>query len=155
MKLTFAGTRGFIEARTRRHAMHTALDVAYKTDRVRIDCGADWRGLVTSLAATAIVVTHAHPDHAEGLRDGAPCPVYATQASWEVMRGYAVADRREVTAREPFDVGSIRLEAFPVIHSTRTPAVGYRISAGRVTVFYAPDLVTIDDRTAALSGIKL
>ncbi len=40
MKLTFAGTRGFIEVRTRRYAMHTALDVTYKNDRVRIDCGA-------------------------------------------------------------------------------------------------------------------
>ncbi len=87
------------------------------------------------LLAAAIVVTHVHPDHADGLRYGAPCPVYATQASWDVMRDYAVADRREVTLRKPFDVGNIRLEAFPVIHSTRAPAVGYRISAVRVSVF--------------------
>jgi phosphoribosyl 1,2-cyclic phosphodiesterase len=155
MKLTFAGTRGFIEARTRRHAMHTALDVAYRKKRVRIDCGADWRGRVKSLAAAAIVITHGHPDHVGGLRDGAGCPVYATGESWEVMRGYPIEDRRRVTPREPFTVGGIRFEAFPVIHSTRAPAVGYRIGAGRVTVFYAPDLVYIDDRAAALSGVKL
>jgi hypothetical protein len=105
-----------------------------------------------SLVAAAIVVAPAHPDHAEGLWDGALCPVYATQASWKFMRGYAVADWREVTPREPFEVGSIRLAAFPVIHSTRAPAVSCRISAGRLTVFCDPDLVYIDDRSAAVSG---
>ncbi len=50
MKLTFLGTRGEIEART--------------LERQR---------------PAAIVVIHAHPDHAWGLRDGAPCPVWATE----------------------------------------------------------------------------
>jgi glyoxylase-like metal-dependent hydrolase (beta-lactamase superfamily II) len=44
-----------------------------------IDCGADWLERVRSIAPTAIVLTHAHPDHAAGLAKGAPCPVYATK----------------------------------------------------------------------------
>lgn len=155
MKLTFAGTRGYIEAATRRHGRHAALDVAYYKRRVRIDCGLDWRGRTADLAAEAILVTHAHPDHAEGLRDGAPCPVYATEPSWEVMADYRIDDRRTIALREPFQVGEIRFEAFPVVHSTRAPAVGYRIEAGRVAVFYAPDLVYIEDRAAALDGVRL
>jgi phosphoribosyl 1,2-cyclic phosphodiesterase len=155
MKLTFAGTRGCIEARTRRHAMHAALDVSYRKDRVRIDCGTDWHEHADSLSAAAVLVTHAHPDHAEGLKDGAACPVYATQESWEIMRDYAIEDRRWVSPRRPFRIGDIRFEAFPVIHSTRAPAVGYRVSAGRVTVFYAPDLVYIDDRAQALAGARV
>ena len=155
MKLTFAGTRGYIEARTRRHGMHAALDVAYKKKRVRIDCGEDWRDHLDEIAAAAILITHAHPDHSDGLEDGAPCPVYATDDSWEVMNDFAIEDRRRVRARESFEIGGIGFEAFPVIHSTRAPAVGYRISAGRVRVFYAPDLVYIEDRTEALAGVKL
>jgi hypothetical protein len=39
--------------------------------------------------------------------------------------------------------------------STRAPAVGYRITAGRVSVFYVPDVAWIQDREAALSGVRL
>jgi hypothetical protein len=37
--LTFLGTRGEIEARTRRHRMHTSLLVSYRNAHVMIDCG--------------------------------------------------------------------------------------------------------------------
>lgn len=48
-----------------------------------LDCGADWLGRVARLRPSAIVLTHAHPDHAAGLADGAPCPVYATAETWD------------------------------------------------------------------------
>jgi phosphoribosyl 1,2-cyclic phosphodiesterase len=60
-----------------------------------------------------------------------------------------------VAPREPIEIGGMRLEAFPVDHSSRAPAVGYRIAAGRVTVFYVPDVVWIWDRVGAMSGAKL
>lgn len=87
MKLTFLGTRGNIEARTRRHRMHSAMMVSYYLHHVMVDCGEDWLGHVDELspAPEAIIITHAHPDHAWGLKEGAPCPVYATGASWETM----------------------------------------------------------------------
>ena len=40
MQLTFLGTRGEIEKRTRRHRMHTSLMVLYRM----IDCGLDCLG---------------------------------------------------------------------------------------------------------------
>ena len=39
MKLTFLGTRGEIEKRTRRHRIHTSLMVSYRGVDVMIDCG--------------------------------------------------------------------------------------------------------------------
>jgi hypothetical protein len=54
-----------------------------------------------------------------------------------------------------FDVCGIGFEAFPVAHSILAPAVGYRITAGAVTIFYVPDVVFILDRTAALAGARL
>ena len=49
----------------------------------------------------------------------------------------------------------IEFEAFPVEHSLRAPAVGYRVTAGRRAIFYGPDLVSIVDEQEALSGLDL
>ncbi len=64
VKLTFLGTRGEIDARTRRHRMHTSLLVSYRSANVMIDCGLDWLGKLERVGPNAIVLTHAHPDHA-------------------------------------------------------------------------------------------
>jgi phosphoribosyl 1,2-cyclic phosphodiesterase len=152
MKIVFLGTRGEIEARTRRHRRHTSMLVVYHGRRVMIDCGLDWLGEVWKVKPHAIVITHAHPDHAWGLREGAPCPVYATRQSWKDMADYPVQERHTVSYRSPVTIEGIQFEAFPVEHSTRCPAVGYRVTAGKVTIFYVPDLVYIHDRKPALQG---
>lgn len=155
MKLTFLGTRGEIDARTRRHGKHSSLLVAYRHRKVMIDCGEDWAGRVHDLRPHAIVLTHAHPDHAWGLEDGAPCPVYATAETWQDIEAYPIQERHTVAPREPSTVAGITFEAFPVEHSTRCPAVGYRVHGGRVVAFYVPDVVYIHGREAALEGTKL
>jgi phosphoribosyl 1,2-cyclic phosphodiesterase len=120
-----------------------------------IDCGADWLKALKSVSPTAIVITHAHSDHAFGLAHGAPCPVYATEETWALLARYPVSDRRIVHPREPFQIGAISFEAFPVDHSLRAPAVGYRVSAADAAFFYVPDLVSIRDRGEALQGVAL
>jgi phosphoribosyl 1,2-cyclic phosphodiesterase len=159
VKLVFLGTRGEIEARTRRHHMHTSLMVGYRGGRVMVDAGEDWVEELWRMTPRphAIVVTHAHPDHAWGLRDGSPAPVHAPDDAWKAMDRYPIEarDRHRVEPRKPFRVKEITFEAFPVEHSIRAPAVAYRITAGRVTVFYGPDLVYINDRADALRGCRL
>jgi phosphoribosyl 1,2-cyclic phosphodiesterase len=155
MKLTFLGTRGNIDARTPMHRRHTALLVSYRGRDVMIDCGADWRGRLDEIAPHAVVVTHAHPDHARGLADGARCPVHASAEAWEEITGWPIAHRRIVHPRRAVSVEGITFEAFPVEHSLHAPAVGYRVSAGRVAIFYVPDVVFIRERQAALAGIRL
>jgi phosphoribosyl 1,2-cyclic phosphodiesterase len=120
-----------------------------------IDCGADWLDRLKRVGPTAIVITHAHADHAFGLASGAPCPVYATEETWSLLERYPVTDRRTIRPREPFRIGGISFEAFPVDHSLLAPAVGYRVRAGRAAFFYVPDLVSIRDRGEALRGVKL
>ncbi len=44
--------------------MHTALLVSWRGAAVMIDCGADWVAKVNEVHPQAIVLTHAHPDHA-------------------------------------------------------------------------------------------
>ena len=55
--------------------------------------------------------------------------------------------------RQPFELDGIGIEAFPLEHSLRAPAVGYRIAAGRVSSFYAPDVASIPDRREALAEL--
>lgn len=153
MKLTFLGTRGEIDARSRRHRRHSSLRVAYRGKDVVIDLGADWRGRVEEVAPKAVVVTHAHPDHVDALKDGAPCPVWATAEAWEPMEGWPIEDRRVVEPGAPFEVRGIRFEAFEVEHSIRAPAVGYRVTAGVSAIFYGPDLLELREPGEALSGL--
>jgi phosphoribosyl 1,2-cyclic phosphodiesterase len=155
VRLRFLGTRGEIEARTRRHRRHSSLLVGFRRREVMIDCGLDWRDVLRRLRPAAIVLTHAHPDHAAGLRNGALCPVYATAATWSAIGRYPIAERTVVEPRRPLTVLGIEFEAFPVEHSLRAPAVGYRVTAGRRALFYGPDLVSIVDEQEALSGLDL
>ena len=154
MKLTFLGTRGYIDIATRLHGRHTSLLVTYRRRRVMVDAGEDWLGLLDTVSPDAIVLTHAHPDHAFGLAKGAPCPVWATEAAWATIAKYPIAERHVVGLRTPVDVMGIGFEAFEVEHSVTSPAVGYRIIAGRAAVFYAPDLIYVRDREDALRGIR-
>ena len=155
MKLRFLGTRGEIDLRTPLHRMHTSMQVSYRKTTVMIDCGLDWLGQVKLMNPQAIVLTHAHPDHAWGLKEGAPCRVYATEVTWGIIESYPIEARVTVKPRTPFEIGAITFEAFPVEHSTRCPAVGYRITAGRNSIFYVPDLVHINEQHEALAGVRL
>jgi glyoxylase-like metal-dependent hydrolase (beta-lactamase superfamily II) len=73
--------------------MHTSLLVSYHGARVIIDCGLDWLGKLKRVDPNAIVLAHAHPDHAWGLKRGAPCPVYAPQKTWQELQTYPIKDR--------------------------------------------------------------
>jgi phosphoribosyl 1,2-cyclic phosphodiesterase len=155
MQLKFIGTRGEIDVRTRRHRMHTSLLVSYRSAKVMIDCGLDWLGKLKRIDPSVIVLTHAHPDHAWGLKQGAPCPVYAPEKTWHELRHYPIKDCHVIKERSPTKICGITFEAFPVEHSILSPAVGYRVSAGRACIFYAPDLIFIHDRSAALKSVEI
>jgi phosphoribosyl 1,2-cyclic phosphodiesterase len=155
MKLTFLGTCGNVERRTRRHRRHSALLISEGRKRLMVDCGLDWLGKFAAFRPHAILVTHAHPDHAWGLKNGAPCPVYATAQCHEALADYPLPERRVLAPRRPKKVAGLTVEAFPVVHSLRAPAVGFRIKGRGRTLFYVPDVVAILEPQAALSGIDL
>jgi phosphoribosyl 1,2-cyclic phosphodiesterase len=127
MQLTFIGTRGEIDARTRRHRMHTSLLVSYRSADVMIDCGFDWLGRLNRVDPSAIVLTHAHPDHAWELKRGAPCPVYAPERTWQELLHYPINERRLIKERTATKICGITFEAFPVEHSILSPAGIIRI----------------------------
>lgn len=155
MRITFLGTRGNIAIRSREHYNHTVTEFAFGSNKVLIDCGLDWLGKAHTLKADALFVSHAHPDHAGGLKDGAQCPVYATQESWGIMKNYKITDRIILQPQEIITIGRISVQPFAVYHSFNAPAVGYRISAAKRTVFYVPDVAQIVHPKKALSGIDM
>ena len=155
IELTFLGTRGEIKAISRRHRRHSALLVRRGRARIMIDCGTDWLKTFARVAPTAIVLTHAHDDHAAGLASGASCPVYATRETWTAIARFPIADARVVAPRVPFKIGGVSFEAFDVEHSLRAPAVGYRIDEGGPSFFYVPDVAAICEPHAALYGVSL
>jgi phosphoribosyl 1,2-cyclic phosphodiesterase len=154
MRLTFVGTRGYIEERSRLHRRHSALLVETRFGRALFDCGEDWMGRIEAIAPDVIFITHAHPDHAAGLRAGASCPVYATAETWALLAGFPVREKRVLTDRTVRRAG-LSVRAFGLIHSLRAPAVGFRVAADGAVFFYAPDIVDILDRKRALSGVDL
>ena len=155
MKILFLGTRGGIRAKSPLHQRHTVTVITYRGTRVAIDCGLDWLNHMDIIHPDAIVITHAHEDHVDGLRNGAPCPVYATAASAKRLKQFPIKDGIVVKYREPFAIGHLIFEAFFVKHSFRAPAVGYRITAGSTTIFCVHDLLAIKNRTEALHDIQL
>jgi ribonuclease BN (tRNA processing enzyme) len=155
MRLIFLGTRGNIELKSRRHRRHSAILIQLGTRRVMVDCGADWLARVITLAPDAIVLTHGHADHAEGLRQGAPCPVYAPAATWDVIGGYPIQHRRTLAPRVPEEIEGLTFCACPVQHSLRCPAVGYRIGVGQGVLFYVPDVAAISRPRELLAGSAL
>ena len=104
--------------------------------------------------ADAIFITHAHPDHANGLKKGVPCLVYASQETKDILKKMPV-DIQILVPRKPVTIAGMTVEAFSLEHSLRAPAVGYRITAGNKTIFYMSDGVKIHNRKAALKDIAL
>lgn len=155
MKLTFLGTRGEIEARTRQHRMHSSLRIAQDGSTVIIDCGLDWLKRVTKMRPNAIFLTHAHSDHAGGLKNGALCEVFATDETWKRLENFAIRNRSLVRLHQPIKIDSLTFEAFPVEHSLIAPAVGYRVTSAGSSIFYVPDVASIPELARALKGVSV
>ena len=155
MKIIFCGTRGYIEESSPLHAMHSACLLVYRGRRLLLDFGENWAGRLAELAPDWIAITHAHPDHSFGLRQGAGVPVFVTQESRDLLKDYPVADFRTVAPGRHVAAGPFDILPYAVIHSIRAPAVGYRVAAGSLVIAYNADLVAIERKEEILTGVDV
>jgi len=133
----------------------SAGNCAYiETDQVRIliDAGFSLRQIRQRLATigrtpeslTAVLVTHEHSDHVQGLAGLTKklrLPVYcnrATQEAIEFQLGSKLDCRLFIT-RNSFELGDLTIETFDVLHDAQDP-VGFLVRAGGINIGILTDL---------------
>jgi len=156
VRLTFLGTKGEIEEFTDRHMYHSSLLVESGDARILIDYGKLRKYSLEDLRPDALLITHAHPDHYAWLDENlaTDIPVYLTRESLE----YGKFRPRGAILIEPgttFVLGPFHVLPYGVLHSTRCPAVGYKLEAEGKTFVYNPDLVDMEDKDRVLPGTDL
>lgn len=107
--------------------------------RILIDCGFGPRALVTRLKAVgiapesieAILVTHEHVDHAQGVgrvQHKFRWPVIATEGTLDAIGGIPNRWRTPLTDGAPLRVNGFEVEGFTIPHDAAAPAA-FRITA--------------------------
>ena len=155
MRLHFHGTRGYVEESSPSHSGHSAFTIEADGFRLLCDFGENRKGLLGGIRPDAIFVSHAHPDHAWGLREGADAPVYASAITHELLAEMPLAERIVLDPAQGVRVGPFRLTAFPVIHSIRCPGIGARIEVSGRVVVYSGDIVAFHAPAEALADAWL
>ncbi len=150
MKLTFLGTRGGIIARSKLHNKHSTLIIGSQGHHIMIDCGTDWLKWIPLIQKKykpeALLLTHAHPDHAAGLKRGSFCLTFASHQTIQDLASYPIKQFIHVSYGCSYKIAKV-LTCTPyfVEHSINAPAVGWKISDGTTTIFYVPDVAKIKD----------
>lgn len=156
MKLKFLGTKGFIKIKSKKHINHTSLLITQNRKKVMIDCGISFLDKLKKIKPHYIVITHAHPDHAFGLKNGINVPVYATKKTWELLKDFPIDKKYKkiIKPNKKKIIENISFEAFEVQHSIKAPAVGYKITFNKKSFFYVPDVLWIENRKKAFKNIS-
>ena len=154
MELTFLGTKGEIEEETPRHRFHSTLVVSASGTRLLIDYGMLQRYSIAEIKPSAILITHAHPDHYRWLKldEKTDVPVYLTRETLDYGK-FRPQESRLVKPGDKFEVGPFICSPYRVIHSIRCPAVGWKINTGNKTLVYNSDLVDIVEKEKVLTGV--
>jgi ribonuclease BN (tRNA processing enzyme) len=155
MRIRFYGTKGYVEESSRAHAGHSAFVLEENGFRLLCDFGENRKGLLSKIRPDAVFVSHAHPDHGLGLREGTRVPVHASAVTHELLKELPILHRIVLEPGVPKRVGPFRLTAFPVIHSVRCPCVAVRIELGGFKVVYSGDVVAFEDPDEALNAADL
>lgn len=125
--------------------------IATETTRLLVDAGLSRRETYARLAAagerpescTAIVVSHEHTDHVNGLKKLAldlECPIYITRATREAMQWDPKLQLCDYFgAGERFTIGDIGISPFAIPHDAADP-VGFTFEAEGLKIGLVTDL---------------
>ncbi|MGB9694102.1 MAG: MBL fold metallo-hydrolase, partial [Fervidobacterium sp.] len=121
--------------------------------RLLIDHGLLSKAL-TEIKPEAILITHAHPDHFLWLKKDEEFQgkIYLTQETEKLAKFWK--NFEIIKKNQEFKVGPFRILAYPVVHSLRAPAVGFKVTCRGKIFVYNPDIVVMEDRQV-LSGVDL
>ena len=155
MRLHFYGTKGYVDESSASHAGHSAFTIEADGYRLLCDFGENRQGLLEEIRPDAIFVSHAHPDHSWGLKEGTRAPVYASAVTHELTAEFPLSERIVLEPRKRMRVGPFRLTAYPVVHSTRCPGIAARLEVSGHVVVYSGDIVAFDAPSQVLEDARL
>lgn len=155
MKITFFGSRGYVAESSTTHRGHSAFVIEEEGFRLLCDFGENHEGSLGSIRPDAVVVSHAHPDHAWGLRERSAMPVYASAATHVILRDLPIGKPISMAPGRRRRVGPFRITLFPVAHSVRCPCTAIRVEAAETNVLYSGDVVAFTDPDTAFRGVDL
>jgi ribonuclease BN (tRNA processing enzyme) len=155
VRLHFHGTKGYVDESSPSHAGHSAFTIEADGFRLLCDFGENRLGLLKEIRPDAIFVSHAHPDHSWGLREGTRAPVLASAITHEITADMPLAERVVLDPGHRVRVGPFRLTAFPVVHSIRCPGVAARLEVSGHVVVYSGDIVAFGAPAEALADARL
>jgi phosphoribosyl 1,2-cyclic phosphodiesterase len=128
---------------------------------VLVDAGVPAETLVREMASamlpapSAILLTHEHEDHARGAAALArlmSIPIYANEGTIRAAgQGLAGAPVERFVTGEPFRIGALAIEPFPVPHDALEP-VGFVVTQNGTRTFIATDLGEITGDVLAAAG---
>jgi len=156
MLLNFIGTKGEVEESNKYHKITASLFIVNASTRLLVDVG---HGIdeakLKALKPSHILITHAHPDHTDGLFNlRSKIPIYLTQKTAELLskRNIKPIISSIFKEEDTFKIGLLRIKSYPVWHSILVPAVGFSIN---YKIWYSPDVLHISKKEQALKGLQL
>ena len=155
MRITFYGSRGYVEESSPSHTGHSAFTLDAEGFRILVDFGENRRGMLRRIRPDAIVVSHGHPDHAGGLAEGTSVPVYASKITHDILAELPIGRRVVVPPGRRRKIGPFSLTLLPVVHSVRCPCTAVRLEAGGRTLLYSGDVVSFADPDRAFREVGI
>jgi len=156
MKLTFLGTKGEVEKTSKLHRSHSAVRLETHNKTILLDFGASWQGKLKFIGRPDYIwLSHAHPDHAFGLKnERIEIPIFMTKETSERLpeNKFPFLDRKIVKGNFKFD--SIQAQEISVEHSTVAPTSGLIIHTDQGKIGYFPDVLDIPNK-GVLRGLSI
>lgn len=127
-----------------------SLYVENNDTKILIDAGVSGKKIVTALASLnvnisdidGILVTHEHIDHALSLpvlSKKYNIPIYANEKTWSALPTEKIKNQKVFNLNEPFLVGDLRIEPFPIPHDAICPC-GFNIYSSNQKLSIATDI---------------
>lgn len=155
-KLIFLGTKGEIEEENPKHRYHSSLLINFNNFKILIDYGLKHKYKLEEIKPDVILITHAHPDHYSWLEEDIKIetPVYLTEDTLNYGK-YRPNNCKIISLNGRYNLNSLEIIPYRVLHSIRCPAVGFKIRIPEnKTLVYNPDLVDILDKKEILAGVN-